>query len=104
MALRAWWWAACVPTSGKERVRGTAEALAAGRVCAAGGLHGALVRCNVRYHSYVPTLKKAGVPYIQPHDLRHTAATPALLDGQPVKAASEMLGASLDDDHAGSVR
>jgi len=41
---------------------------------------GALRHINVRYHSYVPTVKRAGVPYIRPHDLRHPAATLALLD------------------------
>lgn len=38
---------------------------------------------------YYPLLKRAGLPRIRPHDLRHTAA---LAHGVPVKVVSEMLG------------
>lgn len=39
-------------------------------------------------------VKKAELPYIRFHDLRHTAATLLLARGMPVKAVSEMLGHS----------
>jgi len=39
-----------------------------------------------------PMLKKAGVPLIRFHDLRHTAATLLLLAGIHPKVVSEMLG------------
>ena len=37
-------------------------------------------------------LKKAGLPDIRFHDLRHTAATLMLLQGVPVKVVQERLG------------
>ncbi len=37
-------------------------------------------------------LQKAGLPYIRPHDLRHTAATLLLLEGVQPLVVSEMLG------------
>ena len=37
-------------------------------------------------------VRKAGLPYIRFHDLRHTAATLLLGRGVPVKVVSEMLG------------
>jgi integrase len=37
-------------------------------------------------------LKKAQLPYIRPHDLRHTAATLLLLEGVQPLVVSEMLG------------
>jgi integrase len=37
-------------------------------------------------------VKKAGLPYIRFHDMRHTAATLLLAHGMPIKAVSEMLG------------
>ncbi len=42
--------------------------------------------------SFKPLLKKAGLPDIRFHDLRHTAATMLLSRGVPVKVVSEMLG------------
>jgi hypothetical protein len=39
-----------------------------------------------------PTLKKAGLPTIRFHDLRHTAATLLLQEGVPVTVVSKMLG------------
>jgi integrase len=41
-----------------------------------------------------PLLKKAGLPNIRFHDLRHTAATLLLLAGIHPKVVSEMLGHS----------
>lgn len=49
-------------------------------------------RNNGRLQQYVPMLKKAGLPYIRPHDLRHTAATLLLLEGVQPLVVSEMLG------------
>jgi len=37
-------------------------------------------------------LTKAHLPYIRPHDLRHTAATLLLLEGVQPLVVSEMLG------------
>jgi integrase len=42
--------------------------------------------------SFKPLLKRAGLPDIRFHDLRHTAATMLLSRGVPVKVVSEMLG------------
>lgn len=41
---------------------------------------------------WMKLVRKAGLPYIRFHDLRHTAATLLLARGVPVKAVSEMLG------------
>jgi integrase len=43
---------------------------------------------------FVPMLKRAGLPEIRFHDLRHTAATLLLLQGIHPKIVSEMLGHS----------
>ncbi|MGZ3638010.1 MAG: site-specific integrase, partial [Ktedonobacterales bacterium] len=43
---------------------------------------------------FLPTLKRAGLPVIRWHDLRHTAATLLLLQNVPAKVVSEMLGHS----------
>jgi integrase len=48
-------------------------------------------RSMVRYW-FRPLLKKAGLPLIRFHDLRHTAATLLLLAGVHPKVVSEMLG------------
>jgi integrase len=47
---------------------------------------------NLTYHTFQPFLKRAGLPKIRFHDLRHTCAT--LLLGQNVnpKVVQEMLG------------
>lgn len=37
-------------------------------------------------------IRKAGLPYIRPHDLRRTAATLLLLEGVQPLVVSEMLG------------
>lgn len=47
---------------------------------------------NWRRQLFYPLLKRAGLPRIRPHDLRHTAATLLLAQGVPVKVVSEMLG------------
>jgi integrase len=44
--------------------------------------------------AYKPLLKRAGLPLIRFHDLRHTAATLLLLSGVHPKVVSEMLGHS----------
>lgn len=47
---------------------------------------------NFRTREYIAMLHKAGLPYIRPHDLRHTAATLLLLEGVQPLVVSEMLG------------
>lgn len=49
---------------------------------------------NVYRHQFLPLLKKAGLPLIRFHDLRHTSATLLLLQGVHPKVVSEMLGHS----------
>jgi integrase len=49
---------------------------------------------NVYRHRFLPLLKKAGLPLIRFHDLRHTSATLLLLQGVHPKVVSEMLGHS----------
>ena len=56
---------------------------------AVGGL---LERDQVVRGDFVPLLKRAGLPPIRFHDLRHTAATLLLSQGVHPKVASEMLG------------
>ena len=53
---------------------------------------GALRKSNVLHDSFKPLLKRAGLPAIRFHDLRHTAATLMLLQGIHPKVVSEMLG------------
>jgi integrase len=55
---------------------------------------GHLRRSNVHRYSYKPLLKRAGLPEIRFHDLRHTAATLLLLDGVHPKVVQERLGHS----------
>ena len=47
---------------------------------------------NLRQRSLAPLLKKAGLPRIRFHDLRHTAATLLLLKGVHPKFVAELLG------------
>ena len=47
---------------------------------------------NFRYRDFDPAVKKAGLPYITPHVLRHTAASIAVSAGANVKAVQRMLG------------
>src|SRR5262249_54049173 len=53
---------------------------------------GWLRKSNVVRRSYRPILKRAGVPVIRFHDLRHTNATLLLLQGVHPKIVSERLG------------
>jgi integrase len=52
----------------------------------------AISQTNFRKQYYIPILEKAGLRYIRPHDLRHTAATLLLLEGVQALVVSEMLG------------
>lgn len=54
----------------------------------------ALDPTNFYRYQYKPLLKRAGLPYIRFHDLRHSAATLLLLSGVHPKVVSEMLGHS----------
>jgi len=47
---------------------------------------------NFRKQRYIPLLQKAKLPYVRPHDLRHTAATLLLLERVQPLVVSEMLG------------
>ena len=51
-------------------------------------------KSNWRVQHYIPLINRAGLPYIRPHDLRHTAATLLLLEGVQPLVVSEMLGHS----------
>jgi integrase len=54
----------------------------------------AYARTNWRFQQYIRLIERAGLPYIRPHDLRHTAATLLLLEGVQPLVVSEMLGHS----------
>jgi len=47
---------------------------------------------NLRQRSFVPLLKRAGLPHIRFHDLRHTCATLLLGKGVHPKFVQELLG------------
>jgi integrase len=47
---------------------------------------------NIATREFKPTLKRAGLPQVRFHDLRHTAATLLLQNGVPVTVVSKMLG------------
>jgi integrase len=49
-------------------------------------------RTNWHVQHYRRLIKRAGLPYVRPHDLRHTAATLLLLEGVQPIVVSEMLG------------
>lgn len=55
---------------------------------------GPIRKSGLRRRSFEPLLKKAGLPRIRFHDLRHTAATLALGEGVHPKIVQEMLGHS----------
>lgn len=55
---------------------------------------GGLAPNNVTRRHFLPAIKRAGIPVIRFHDLRHTAATLMLLGGAQVKVVSERLGHS----------
>jgi integrase len=82
----------------QHRARQQLEQLAAGPAWSDGDLvfcnelGQPLIGINVTRHQYVPILKRAGLPLIRFHDLRHTAATLLLLQGVHPKIVSEMLG------------
>ncbi len=47
---------------------------------------------NIVYRSFKPLLKRAGLPPIRCHDLRHTCATLMLSQGVNPKVVQELLG------------
>lgn len=49
---------------------------------------------NLRTRSFARLLKRAGLPPMRFHALRHAAATLLMVEGVPVKVVSEMLGHS----------
>lgn len=53
-----------------------------------------LLNTDVRVRALLPVLKKAGLPPIRFHDLRHTAATLLLAAGEHPKVMQELLGHS----------
>jgi integrase len=54
---------------------------------------GALINpSNLRQRSFVPLLKRAGLPHMRFHDLRHTCATMLLSRGVHPKFVQELLG------------
>jgi integrase len=55
-------------------------------------LGGLMIPDNLTKRSFKRNLKRAGLPDIRFHDLRHTAATLLLSRGVHVKVVSEMLG------------
>ena len=56
---------------------------------------------NLTYRSFTPLLKRADLPRIRFHDLRHTRATLLLSRGTHAKIVQEMLGREHihDDGH-----
>jgi integrase len=55
---------------------------------------GPVRKSNLVRRSFLPLLKRAGLPRIRFHDLRHTAATLLLLAGVHPKVVQERLGHS----------
>ncbi|MGH2855666.1 MAG: site-specific integrase, partial [Solirubrobacteraceae bacterium] len=53
---------------------------------------GPIRKSNLRRKSFEPLLKKAGLPHIRFHDLRHTSATLLLLQEVHPKVVQERLG------------
>jgi integrase len=47
---------------------------------------------NLVHQHFYPLLRRAGLPHIRFHDLRHTAATLLLFKHIPTKVVSEMFG------------
>ncbi len=47
---------------------------------------------NLRQRSFAPLLKKAGLPYVRFHDLRHTCAALLLSKNTHPKFVQELLG------------
>ncbi len=46
-------------------------------------------KSNLRRRSWAPLLRKAGIPHLRLHDLRHSAATLMLLEGVPARVVQE---------------
>lgn len=94
---------AAVAALRQHRMRQLEERLAAGEAwedhdlvfCNRFG--GYIFASNFLEDMYKPIVRRASLPYIRMHDLRHTAATLMLLQGIHPKIVSEMLG------HASSV-
>ncbi len=81
------------------RKRQVADRLAAGAVYADSGLVfadelGAPITPGIVTKNFGAAAKRAGLPHLTPHGLRHSWATIALGAGVPSKVASEMLGHS----------
>jgi len=82
----------------RHRVAQLEERLAAGSewnpdqlvFCTTNGT--AYARSNWHIQHYDRLITRAGLPYIRPHELRHTAATLLLLEGVQPIVVSEMLG------------
>lgn len=49
-------------------------------------------RQNWRQRVWIPALRRAGVPYFRPYDLRHTCATLLIYEGRPVTEVAEHMG------------
>lgn len=49
-------------------------------------------KSNLRQRRWAPLLRKAGIPYLRLHDLRHTAATHVFLEGVHPRVVQERLG------------
>lgn len=81
-----------------RRVRQAEERLRAGAAWQESGLvftteiGTPIERGNILRRSFRPLLERAGLPPMRFHDLRHTAATLLLADGENVKAVQERLG------------
>ena len=56
---------------------------------------GPIRKSNLLRRSFKPLLKKAGLPPIRFHDLRHTCATLLLTQGVPLRVVQEILGHTL---------
>jgi integrase len=75
----------------RERMRLEGRDVDAGLVfCDTRG--GRVRRWNLRKRNYLPTLKRAGVPTVRFHDLRHCCASLMLAAGVDCKVVSERLG------------
>jgi integrase len=75
----------------RERMQAEGQDTAAGLVfCQTTG--GPLRQSNVRSRSFLPILRRAAIPTIRFHDLRHSCASLLLLAGIDVKVISERLG------------
>jgi integrase len=69
----------------------------AGRALQQPVFYGARTKTGLRNHTFRngwfdPAATEAGLPGLTPHELRHTAASPAVSAGANVKAVQRMLG------------